>query len=131
MRFEWDEAKRKSNLKSHGLDFADAELVFNGLTALYEDDRFRYREQRFVTLGLLRGTPVSIVHTESPDVIRIISFRRATHHEAAFFFETIADYLPSTADERKAGKDYGRASGTGSKARRAGHRKKRPKARPS
>ncbi len=49
MRFEWDEAKRKSNLKAHGLDFADAELVFDGLTALYEDDRFRYKEQRFVS----------------------------------------------------------------------------------
>jgi len=55
MRFEWDDAKRKSNLKAHGLDFAEAELVFGGLTASYEDDRFRYREQRFVTLGLLRA----------------------------------------------------------------------------
>ncbi len=33
MRFEWDEAKRKSNLKVHGLDFAEAEIVFDGLTA--------------------------------------------------------------------------------------------------
>ena len=131
MRFEWDEAKRKSNRKAHGLDFADAELVFGGLTTLYEDDRFRYKEQRFVTLGLLRGAPVSIVHTESPDVIRIISFRRATHHEAAFFFETIADHLSPPADEPKAGEGYGRTSGTRSKTRGSGHRKKRPKARPS
>jgi uncharacterized protein len=130
MRFEWDEAKRKSNLKAHGLDFAEAELVFSGLTASYEDDRFRYSEQRFVTLGLLRGVPVSIVHTESPDVIRIISFRRATHHETAFFFETIADQLPPPA-ESKTGEAHRRASGTRSKARRSGHRKKRPKARPS
>jgi len=131
MRFEWDEAKRKSNLKLHGLDFADAHLVFGGLTALYEDDRFRYREQRFVTLGLLRGTPVSIVHTESPDVIRIISFRRATHHETAFFFETIAEHLAPSADEARGGKGHGRASGARSKTRGSGHRKKRPKARPS
>ena len=34
-----DEVKRKSNLKKHGLDFAEAELVFGGLTASYEDDR--------------------------------------------------------------------------------------------
>ena len=80
MRFEWDEAKRKSNLKAHDLDFAAAEIVFGGLTASYEDDRFRYDEQRFVTLGLLRGVPVSIVHTESQDVIRIISFRRTVLH---------------------------------------------------
>jgi uncharacterized DUF497 family protein len=131
MRFEWDEAKRKSNLKAHGLDLADAELVFGGLTTLYEDDRFRYKEQRFVTLGLLRGTPVSIVHTESSDVIRIISFRRATHHETAFFFETIADHLSPQTDEPKAGEGYSRTPGARSKARRSGHRKKRPKTRPS
>jgi uncharacterized DUF497 family protein len=130
MRFEWDEAKRKSNLKAHDLDFADAKLVFGGLTASYEDDRFRYNEQRFVTLGLLRGVPVSIVHTESQDVIRLISFRRATHHETAFFFETIADQLPPTV-EPEAGEAYSRASRTRPKTRRSGHRKKRPKARPS
>jgi uncharacterized protein len=130
MRFEWDEAKRKSNLKAHDLDFAEAELVFGGLTASYEDDRFRYNEQRFVTLGLLRGVPVSIVHTESKDVIRIISFRRATHHETAFFFETIADQLPP-AVQSEIGETHGRAPGTRPKTRRASHRKKRPKARPS
>ena len=130
MRFEWDEAKRKSNLKTHGLDFAEAELVFGALTASYEDDRFRYTEQRFVTLGLLRGTPVSIVHTESQDVIRIISFRRATNHETAFFFETIADHL-STPYSSEADKGLGRASGTRPKTRGSRHRKKRPKTRPS
>jgi hypothetical protein len=104
--------------------------VFAGLTASYEDDRFRYNEQRFVTLELLRGVPVSIVHTESQDVIRIISFRRATHHETAFFFETIADQLPP-AVQSEAGETHGRAPGTRPKTRRTGHRKKRPKARPS
>ena len=44
MRFEWDDAKRKSNLKVYGLDFAEAELVFGGLAASYEDDRFRYSD---------------------------------------------------------------------------------------
>ena len=131
MRFEWDEAKRKSNLKTHGLDFTDAEIVFGGLTASYEDDRFRYNERRFVTLGLLRGVPVSIVHTESQDVIRVISFRRATHHETAFFFETVADHLPPSSTESEAGEGHGRTSGARSKARRSGHRKKRTKARPS
>jgi uncharacterized DUF497 family protein len=27
MQYEWDEDKRKANLKSHGLDFVDAEGV--------------------------------------------------------------------------------------------------------
>jgi len=53
MRFTWDERKRKANLRDHGFDFADARRVFEGFTATYEDDRFSYGEQRFVTLGLL------------------------------------------------------------------------------
>ena len=62
--FTWSERKRRLNLARHGLDFVDAPVVFAGLTFTYEDDRFRYREQRFVTLGLLAGVPVSMVHTE-------------------------------------------------------------------
>jgi uncharacterized protein len=89
MRFTWDEAKRKRNLKDHGLDFVDAKRVFEGLTYTYEDDRFRYEEQRFVTLGLFKGMPVSIVHTESEDRIQIISFRKATKRETAILFENI------------------------------------------
>ena len=30
MQFTWDEAKRLENLRKHGLDFADAERVFDG-----------------------------------------------------------------------------------------------------
>ncbi|MGH8692182.1 MAG: BrnT family toxin, partial [Burkholderiales bacterium] len=54
-----------------------------------EDDRFRYDEQRFVTLGLLEGIPVSIVHTEARDRIHVISFRKATKRETAILFETL------------------------------------------
>ena len=75
VRFIWDEAKRKANLRDHGVDFADAKHVFDGLTYTYEDDRLPYGEQRFVTLGLLAGNPVSIVHTETDETIRVISFR--------------------------------------------------------
>jgi uncharacterized protein len=94
MRFEWDEAKRQQNLKDHGIDFADARKVFAGPTFTFEDDRFSYDGRRFVTLGLLNGIPVSIAHTETQDVIRPISFRRATRHETAILFEKVADQLP-------------------------------------
>ena len=89
MRFTWDEGKRKRNLKDYGLDFVDAKRVFEGLTFTYEDDRFHYDEQRFVTLGLFKGLPVSIVHTESEDRIHVISFRKATKRETAILFENI------------------------------------------
>jgi len=89
MRFTWKEVKRKSNLKAHGLDFLDAPKVFEGLTFTFEDDRFEYGEQRFVTLGILNGTPVSLVHTETADHIHVISFRKATKNEQIIFFENI------------------------------------------
>jgi uncharacterized protein len=65
MRFTWSERKRATNLKDHGLDFIDAPRVFEGETFTFEDARFDYGEQRFETLGLLAGVPVSIVHMES------------------------------------------------------------------
>ena len=89
MQFEWDERKRRANLKIHKLDFRDAPEVFNGPTVTYEDDRFGYGEQRFVTLGLLTGTAVSIVHTETEKQIRIISFRKATRNEEAYLFRSL------------------------------------------
>ena len=78
MEFTWSDRKRPTNLKTHGLDFVEAARVFEGLTFTFEDDRFSYGEQRFVTLGLLAGVVVSIVHTESDYEIRVISFRKAT-----------------------------------------------------
>jgi uncharacterized protein len=65
----WDEPKRRLNLRKHGFDFVDAELMFDAVTYTYEDDRLAYGEQRFVTLGLLRDTVVSVVHTEHGDHI--------------------------------------------------------------
>lgn len=89
--FAWSERKRCLNIKQHGLDFVDAPAVFAGLTFTYEDDRFSYREQRFVTLGLLAGIPVSVVHTETAHEIRIISFRKATRREAHLYFLQVRD----------------------------------------
>jgi uncharacterized DUF497 family protein len=89
VRFSWSETKRQLNIQTHGFDFVDAPRVFNGPTFTYEDARFDYSEQRFVTLGLLEGLVVSIVHTESSRLIRVISFRKATKHEQAIFFKNL------------------------------------------
>ncbi len=89
MRYTWDEAKRAANLRKHGLDFVDAPEVFEGPTCTVEDSRLAYGEQRLMTVGFLRGLCVSIVHTESEDEIRIISFRNATKRETAFLLENL------------------------------------------
>jgi uncharacterized DUF497 family protein len=87
--FVWDERKRLRNLRKHGIDFADAEKVFRGVTLSAEDDREAYGERRFLTLGLLEDQVVSVTHTERRDEIRIISIRKATKHEARFYFSQI------------------------------------------
>ncbi len=91
MQYEWDEAKRFANIQKHGIDFVGIEKVFAGATLTILDDRFDYGESRFVTLGLLSGRVVVIAHTETPDVIRIISVRKATKNEEAGYFKEIAD----------------------------------------
>jgi uncharacterized DUF497 family protein len=89
--FAWDEAKRRLNLRKHGIDFADAEKIFGGLTLTVEDDRESYGERRFLTLGLLEDQVVSVAHTERGDLIRLISIRKATKHEARYYFSQITN----------------------------------------
>jgi uncharacterized protein len=91
MEFEWDETKRLTNLRKHGIDFVDIPVVFEGDTVTVEDDRFAYGEQRFVTFGLLQGRVVAIVHTEDAETIRIISSRRATRYEERAYFEQLSN----------------------------------------
>jgi hypothetical protein len=87
--FVWGEAKRRLNLRKHAIDFADAEKIFRGVTFTAEDTREDYGEQRFLTLGLLEDQVVSVAHTEQGGEIRIISIRKATKHEARFYFSQI------------------------------------------
>ena len=93
LELAWSERKRQENLRRHGFDFVDATRVFAGVTFTYEDDRLPYGERRFVTLGLLEGVVVSIVHTEIVEEglhrIRVVSFRKATRREQAILFESL------------------------------------------
>lgn len=91
MEFEWDETKRLSNLRKHGIDFIDVPIIFDGDIVTFEDDRLNYGEQRFVTLGLLQGLVMTVVHTEREEYIRIISVRKATKYEQKIYFEQISN----------------------------------------
>lgn len=91
MKFEWDEAKRQTNIAKHGIDFVDLPPLFDGLTVLEVDDRFDYGETRFLTLGMLNGIVFLVVHTETDDTIRIISARKASKYEEEYYFQEIAN----------------------------------------
>jgi uncharacterized DUF497 family protein len=64
MRFDWDEHKRQSNIRDHGIDFFDVRLLFDGYTLAVEDTRVDYGETRYILIGLCRGHAIAVTHTE-------------------------------------------------------------------
>jgi uncharacterized DUF497 family protein len=89
MRFIWDESKRRANRKKHRLNFSDGQKVFSGPTFTFEDTRFDYVEQRFISIGMLDTDVVVIAHTETEKESRIISMRKANKNEQKIFFENL------------------------------------------
>jgi uncharacterized protein len=80
--FEWDAEKAASNLRKHGVDFAEAALVFEDAFALTMRDLHSEREERFVTIGNdPQGRLLVVVYTWLGERIRLISARNATSRE--------------------------------------------------
>jgi uncharacterized protein len=81
IEFDWDEAKRRTNVSKHGLDFADAvEFDWSG-AVIIPDDRFDYGEKRLLAFSTFRGRVYSIAYVKRAEVRRLISFRRANERE--------------------------------------------------
>ena len=89
MRYTWDEDKRQATIAARGLDFADAEKIFQRGAFTWEDTRFAYGEQRFITLGLLGADVVALVHTEGKEEIRVISLRKADRNEQNLYYRNV------------------------------------------
>lgn len=89
MEITFDLAKRDATLANRGLDFADAELVFEGLTFSATDDRIDYGERRVITFGYLAGRMVVVVWTARSAARHIISMRKANEREQARYRERL------------------------------------------
>ena len=80
--YVWDETKRKSNLKKHGLDFRDAYLVYeNPDKCTYDASREGEYRLMDVALALIRGRVLTLIYTEVGDNVRVISFRNASREK--------------------------------------------------
>lgn len=89
IKFEWDVAKAGANLKKHGVSFEEAQSVFYDEYAVqFFDEDHSLDEERFLLLGMSTGARLLLVcHCErdAGHVIRIISARKATPRESAFY----------------------------------------------
>lgn len=81
MKYEWDEAKRKSNREKHRVDFAEVE-GFDWETALViPDTRADYGEPRYRAMGVVDKRLYALVFTPRSGTIRVVSLRKANPRE--------------------------------------------------
>ena len=82
--FEFDAAKSESNRIKHGIDFAEAQRLWND-PMLLEIPAKTEDEPRFLVIGLIDGKYWSAVVTHRGANIRLISVRRARTEEVALY----------------------------------------------
>jgi uncharacterized DUF497 family protein len=80
MLIEWDPEKARKNLKKHGVSFNEAATVlFDPLSATFEDPDHSVGEERYITIGYTSQNNLLVVaYVERGKTIRIISARQAT-----------------------------------------------------
>lgn len=81
MEFEWDEAKRLTNLAKHGLDFVGAKEIWRGDVLELPSSQDSHGEERHLAYGLVGGRVITVVFTRRHNRIRLISARRARRYE--------------------------------------------------
>ena len=80
MRFEYDPAKSLSNKAKHGIDFEEAQRLWDDAW-LIEAPARTDDEPRFMAIGAIDGKHWAAVCVRRSEAIRIISVRRARKTE--------------------------------------------------
>jgi uncharacterized DUF497 family protein len=86
VEFEWDEAKRESNLAKHGIDFNTALLLFDGRDVIESRSNYPH-EERWQTTGIVDERFMTVIWTRRGEAIRIISARRARDGEKRDYYD--------------------------------------------
>ncbi|MCZ8314035.1 BrnT family toxin [Phreatobacter sp.] len=80
--FDWHDGKAASNLKKHGLSFADARRVFfDPLRVDRDSTRAADGEERRKVTGQIGTKLYTVVYTERGRLVWLISARRANRTE--------------------------------------------------
>lgn len=64
-------------------------MIESNRTVTFEDRRFAYDEQRFISLGVLREEVVVIITAEADEEIRVISMRKAERNEQEIYYSNL------------------------------------------
>ena len=84
MEFEYDPQKNRSNKKKHGIDFVEAQTLWNDLDLVVVPARTS-DESRVLVIGVIGETHWSGVITYREDRVRIISVRRSRDEEIELY----------------------------------------------
>ena len=82
--FEFDDLKSKSNFQKHGIDFIEAQALWND-SNLLEIPAKTLDEPRFLTIGMIEQKLWSAVITYRNGKIRLISVRRSRTEEVTLY----------------------------------------------
>jgi hypothetical protein len=84
MEFEFDPKKSASNKKKHGIDFVEAQVLWDDLD-LIEVPLVTVDEQRYLIVGMINGKHWSAIITYREGRVRIISVRRSRKEEITIY----------------------------------------------
>ncbi|WP_024929236.1 BrnT family toxin [Methylophilus sp. OH31] len=82
--FEFDAAKSQANLQKHGINFIDAQALWDD-SRLLEIPAKTEDEQRYLMIGLINDKHWSAVITYRGLNVRLISVRRSRTEEVALY----------------------------------------------
>lgn len=87
MVFDYNKEKSRSNLEKHGIDFTEAQKLWDGPYAEFAaKSEF---ENRFALIGPIKGKLYTCIFTLRDEVIRIISCRRSHKKEARLYEKSV------------------------------------------
>lgn len=87
MKFEYDENKSLMNKEKHGIDFVDAQNLWQNENALIVPANIIGEEERYALISIFKDKCYTAIFTLRDDMYRIISVRRCRKNEERSYEE--------------------------------------------